>query len=74
MRLIHYPPAGIDVEVDGYNETSNVARLNRNTWLGTLTAAMAGNGNTDLRILVESKDDAAPGFYTITGRIIQVAN
>ncbi len=66
-------PAGIDVEVDGVSQASNLARLNRNTWLGTVTAA-ATNTTVDVNILVESKDDAAPSFYTISGRIIQVAN
>ncbi|MBI2916705.1 MAG: hypothetical protein HYY01_01815 [Chloroflexi bacterium] len=66
-------PAGIDVEVDevaGADVT--LARLTKNTWLLTMDAVP--DGSEDIRIIVESKDDAAPGFYTISGRIIQVAN
>ncbi|MBI2916508.1 MAG: hypothetical protein HYY01_00805 [Chloroflexi bacterium] len=63
-------PAGIDVQVNE-SGTATEAQLNRNTWLFTLPSPSAGSG---LVITVESKDDAAPGFYTITGRIIQVAN
>ncbi len=67
-------PAGVDVEVAdtqvaGTDDLSE-AQLNRNTWL--LTVAASNDDTLDIK--VESKDDAAPGFYTITGRIIQVAN
>ncbi len=68
-------PAGIDVEVDqnAGNDVTALARLNKHTWLFTLQSP-TNDANTDVWVLVESKDDAAPGFYTISGRIIQVAN
>ncbi len=65
-------PAGIDVVAEDSNPEVALAQLNRNTYLGTL--AVSNNATDDIIVSVESKDDAAPGFYTITGRIIQVAN
>ncbi|MBI2917532.1 MAG: hypothetical protein HYY01_06005 [Chloroflexi bacterium] len=67
-------PAGIDVDAEGVDDAStNFAQLNRTTYLFSL-AIGASNDTADVKVTVESKDDAAPGFYTITGRIIQVAN
>jgi len=66
-------PAGIDVDADGMDNASNMSQLNKNTWLGVLVP-VTSDANPDVKILVEPKDDASPGFYTITGRIIQVAN
>ncbi|MBI2917530.1 MAG: hypothetical protein HYY01_05995 [Chloroflexi bacterium] len=77
-------PAGVDIEADQDQDPATnpfdlakylaLARLNKNTWLGSMPESGVVNQNSKLNILVESKDDAAPGFYTITGRIIQVAN
>lgn len=36
---------------------------------------MVPSGNQDtINITLEGRDDIKPGFYTITGRIVQVAN
>ncbi len=67
-------PAGVDIEADGTDDAPRFARLNANTWLGMVATTASGNTNADIYIAVEPKDDIAPGFYTITGRIIQVAN
>ncbi len=76
-------PCCIDVDADDDSDDVNttadddvtaMAQLNRNTYLLTLQANDGTDDTPDLFITVESKDDAAPGFYTITGRIIQVAN
>ncbi|MBI2917531.1 MAG: hypothetical protein HYY01_06000 [Chloroflexi bacterium] len=72
-------PAGVDVAADDSATSSvagkvtSMARLNKSTWLFALDSASVDD-IPDIYIAVESKDDAAPGFYTITGRIIQVAN
>ncbi|MBI2916509.1 MAG: hypothetical protein HYY01_00810 [Chloroflexi bacterium] len=65
-------PAGIDVDAEDSNPEVKLAQLSKNVYLGTL--AVSNNATDDIIVTVESKDDAAPGFYTITGRIIQVAN
>ncbi len=63
-------PAGVDVQLDSDSAANTPeAQLNRNTWLFKVTQS-AGS----LYVLLEPKDDAAPGFYTITGRIIQVSH
>ena len=63
-------PAALDIDADGKDDAS-VAQLSKNTWLGTMTVTT--DTTPDIQIAIESKDDAAPGFYTITGKIIQVA-
>ncbi len=65
-------PAGIDVHAEDGANMVGLAQLNRNTYLFSLDDTTAAPGEITLEI--EAKDDAAPGFYTITGRIIQVAN
>ena len=72
-------PAGIDVELtnisDGAEGTTVVseAQLSRNTWL-VVVKSTAGNADNDgVRITIEPKDDLKPGFYTITGRLVQTS-
>ena len=65
-------PAGVDVYASDLADDVSLAQLNRNTYLGTMDNSPAAAD--DIKVTAESKDDAAPGFYTITGRIIQVAN
>ena len=60
-------PAGIDVELDSDGGVTE-AQMNVNTWLLTIPA---GGGTMALEI--ESKDDARPGFYTITGQLVQIS-
>ncbi|MBI2916538.1 MAG: hypothetical protein HYY01_00965 [Chloroflexi bacterium] len=60
-------PAAIDVEVNSAGGVDE-AQFSRNTWLFTVTTS---GGN--LLVTIESKDDAAPGFYSISGRIVQVS-
>ena len=67
-----HAPAGLDIDANEGNADVEMAQLNKNTWLGTV--AHDPSGTDDILIAVEPKDDAAPGFYTITGRIVQVAN
>ncbi|MBI2918486.1 MAG: hypothetical protein HYY01_10905 [Chloroflexi bacterium] len=67
-------PAGIDVDADeGAGPMVGLARLNRNSFLFSINDTSAGTPG-EIVLEIEAKDDAAPGFYTITGRIIQVAN
>ena len=66
-------PAGIDVELNG-NDGVTEAQLGPNTWLLTIpddTAHPAPDGFMDL--IISSKDNAAPGFYTITGTLVQIS-
>ncbi len=79
-------PAGVDVEVTSaagsLAPTFAEAQLSRNTWLLTVDADSFGddfddviptnNGNANmLTLIVEPEDDFKPGFYQITGRIVQ---
>lgn len=73
-------PAGFDVEVDkisngvlGNGTIIREAQMTRDTWLMNVGAS-AGVGDDDgLRITIESKDDLQPGFYSLAGRIVQIA-
>lgn len=65
-------PMGLDVEVNGYDDVSALAQLNRNSYL--FKVGTANGPAADIAIEVESKDDAAPGFYIFTGRIVQVSH
>jgi len=66
-------PKGIDVELSQTGDASVAeAQLSRNSWLLVVPSA-AGTGNDDgLVLTIEPKDDIAPGFYTITGRLVQI--
>ena len=66
-------PAGIDFEVDDLDGDISEAQLNRKSWLMKLDTVSLGSSG-DLEIAFSPKDDLRPGFYTITGRIVQVAN
>jgi hypothetical protein len=65
-------PAGIDVEVeeDGGSSGIEEAQLTRTSWLSKIDTGASGT----LNITISPKDDLLPGFYTITGRLVQVAN
>ena len=73
-------PAGIDVEVRGSDQIVAcgnpycLAHLSKNSWLFRLKTGGSQSLGSDILITIESKDDAAPGFYTIGGRIIQVSH
>ena len=65
------PPAGVDVEVEDSNNASTdlqEAQMSRNAWLLSVINA---NAET-LDITISPKDDLKPGFYTISGRIVQI--
>lgn len=62
-------PRGIAIEVDSTGALDE-ARFSRNSWL----MRVDGESTGDILITIESKDDLKPGFYTISGRIVQVAN
>jgi hypothetical protein len=66
-------PAGIDFEVDDLDGDISEAQLNRKSWLMKLDTVSFGSYG-DQEITIPPKDDLRPGFYTITGRIVQVAN
>ena len=71
MELI--VPAGIDFEVDELDGDISEAQLNRKSWLMKLDTVSLGSSG-DLEIAISPKDDLRFGFYTTTGRIVQVAN
>ena len=65
------PPAGVDVEVEpivvGASELQE-AQMSKNAWL-----LKVGVANNDLlEITISPKDDLKPGFYTLSGRIVQI--
>jgi hypothetical protein len=65
-------PRGIDVEVEEDNDAGGIseAQLTRSSWLMRINSGATGF----LNISISPKDDLAPGFYTVTGRLVQVAN
>lgn len=71
-------PKGIDVEVGttaGVGTDAVAAgQLSRNSWLLTL-GSTCGNGAAlgadGIVLTISPKDNLAPGFYTISGRIVQ---
>ena len=67
-------PAGIDVELDELGDDMGEAQLTRSSWL-LLVDDVAGTVDDDdgFRLTVEPKDDLKPGFYTITGRLVQIS-
>ena len=61
-------PKGIDVEVDETSANLGEAQMGPSAWL-----LFVDKDNTDsLSITVSPKDDLKPGFYTISGRIVQI--
>ncbi|MBI4311053.1 MAG: hypothetical protein HY681_04650 [Chloroflexi bacterium] len=61
-------PAGVDIEVDEASGNLGEAQVSSNAWL-----LFVDKDNTDsLSITVSPKDDLKPGFYTISGRVVQV--
>lgn len=65
-------PHGIDIAADeASDDVSPLARLSATSWLGVM---LAGGADTteDIHVVVESKDDVAPGYFVIHGRLIQV--
>ncbi|MBI4310308.1 MAG: hypothetical protein HY681_00895 [Chloroflexi bacterium] len=57
-------PRGIDVEDEGASR-----QMSGNAWLLTVPA----NSSDALEMRVSPKDDLKPGFYTISGRIVQIS-
>ena len=66
-------PAGIDFEVDDLDGDTSEVQLNSKSWLMKLDTVSLGSSG-ELEIAISPKDDLSPGFYTITGRILQAAN
>ena len=66
-------PTGIDVEL--VDETAEIgeAQLNRNSWLMTVSADAGVDDDDSYTIRIEPKDDLKPGFYTISGRLVQIS-
>ena len=61
-------PAGLDVQLDSDSGVTE-AQLGPNTWLLTIPSS----GSPDMTLTIESKDTAMPGFYTITGTLVQIS-
>ena len=64
-------PAGLDIAVDETGSDIEEAQMTRTTWLLTVNT---GDSDATLDITLSLKDDMQPGFYSISGRIKQVAN
>ena len=69
-------PRGIDVEVtsDPLDDDIKEAQLPAREWLVTVASLASAAPDDSPAITISPKDDLKPGFYTITGRIVQVAN
>ena len=63
-------PAGLMADIDSFGIDVIEAKLDNNTWLLTLTE---DSEDEDLDITLVMKDDAAPGFYTVTGMLRQTS-
>jgi len=57
-------------QIDFLSTGISEAQLTRSSWLKKIDNAATGH----LNISVSAKDDLAPGFYTVTGILAQVAN
>ena len=66
MLLTLNIPAGLDVQIQSEDDMTE-AQLNRNQWIFNVDS-----GDSDFDLIIESKDDIKPGFYTITGSLVQV--
>lgn len=65
-------PQAIDVEVDASDPLKiEEAQRTKSTWLMKL---QPGADLGTLNITIEPKDDAKPGFFSINGRIVQIAS
>ena len=60
-------PTGIDVEVTDETDLSE-AQISRNAWLMAIP-----DGSSSFELTIEPKDDLKPGFYTISGRLVQIS-
>jgi len=69
-------PSGIDVEVtsDPLGDDIKEAQLSAREWLVTVASLARAAPDDSLDITNLPKDGLKPGFSTITGRIVQVAN
>jgi hypothetical protein len=69
-------PSGIDVEVtsDPLGDDIKEAQLSAREWLVTVASLARAAPDDSLDITISPKDGLKPGFSTITGRIVQVAN
>lgn len=64
-------PAELEVEMEAeIGADVEEAQLNKKSWLLTLTT---DSDDEDLEITIRTKANAAPGFYTIRGRLVQTA-
>ncbi len=63
------PPAGVDVEIEPSTGTTlKEAQMSKNAWL-----LKVDDGNSEtLKVTISPKDDLKPGFYTISGHIVQI--
>ena len=82
-------PIGIDVEVEEFSSSLTApvpcrakmrddnlvseGQLGPGTWLMAVSALSGLDENDGIQITIEPKDDISPGFYSISGRIIQTA-
>ena len=68
VLTLEFPP-GLEVEMEEELGTDvGETQLNTKSWLVTLTA---DSDDEDLEITIKAKDIAAPGFYTIRGKLVQ---
>ena len=69
-------PAGIDVELVSEDSEIGEAQMARGVWLMTFEDGVGNaedsEGNDEFELRIEPKDDLKPGFYTITGRLVQI--
>lgn len=70
-------PAGLDVDVEAVDEGASgdiaEARIGPNSWLMKIGPESSAHADDRIRIEIEPKDDAMPGFYNISGRIVQIS-
>ena len=76
VQLKMQVPNGLTVEVmDAYGSTvDNMTRVGLNTWKFDLDAEADKSDEADaIYIVVAASDTVAPGFYTITGELLQIS-
>ncbi|MBI2916924.1 MAG: hypothetical protein HYY01_02935 [Chloroflexi bacterium] len=68
-------PSGVSVDAEGADDVLALAQSSRNTYLFRMRAnGSSPNDIPDIKVELKAKAEASPGFYAITGRVLQVAN
>lgn len=69
-------PQGIDLEANSANTSvlkKALLDISSDKTAQTMLLSLAGSNNADLQLTMQSKDDTAPGSYTVSGTLVQIS-